>query len=293
MLSFDNGRPIGKIVEGKMKGKLICISNEEQKEEEDPSTEEYGPCCKRCDEDRCIIKPCCKYCCLFENSSSEEGSFEEGSDEKKLQIEVNGKVLPVPNIETRDILFIAGPSGSGKSTLASLYIQAYKKLFPNNKIIIFSRKPTDPVLDKLKPLRFVIDASIISDPVDITEDFRETLVLFDDCNTFQDDKIKKAVSKLMHDILEVGRSFNIYCVITSHLVNPNERKDARVIWNEAHSICIFPRSGNRRGMVYALENYCGLDKKTINQVLALPSRWVIIGKQYPLYVLHEKGALLI
>jgi hypothetical protein len=97
----------------------------------------------------------------------------------------------------------------------------------------------------------------------------------------------------MHDILEIGRSFGIYCIITSHLVNPNERKDSRTIWNEAHTVTIFPRSGNRHGMNYALKNYIGLDNKMIDKVLSVPSRWVTIGKQYPMYILHEKGAELI
>ena len=55
---------------------------------------------------------------------------------------------------------------------------------------------------------------------------------------------------------------------------------------------IFPKSGNRKGMVYALSNYCGFDKKTIEKILTLPSRWVLIGKEYPMYVLYEKGCFL-
>jgi hypothetical protein len=46
-------------------------------------------------------------------------------------------------------------------------------------------------------------------------------------------------------------------------------------------------------MIYALKNYCGFDNKTIDKILNLPSRWVLIGKQYPLYILHEKGVELI
>jgi len=284
MLSFSSGRPIGKVEGGKLDGALIHIKDENEKEEEDDCD-----CCGRCDPRKCIKKPCCGGCSMCGGDDSDEGL--DAGTEFKLP---SGKFIPVPNIDTREVTFIAGPSGSGKSTLASKYIEIYKKLFPKNPIIIFSRKPTDPALDRLKPLRFMIDESIVSDPPDIMNELPGgACVLFDDCNTFQDDKIKKAVAKLMHDIMEIGRSYEIYCIITSHLINPNERKDSRTIWNEAHTVTLFPKSGNRHGMVYALKNYCGLDNKKIEKILNLPSRWVLIGKQYPMYVLHEKGAELI
>lgn len=275
MLSFSHGRPVAKVIGGRYNKKLIYI---------DDTTNEgcCGGCCGRCDSFNCQTRPCCRRCTVCGNKTS-----------KELKIN-DGVLIPVPNIDTREVSYIAGPSGSGKSTLASKYLEFYKKLHPEKPIIIFSRKNEDPVLDKLKPSRFIIDESIITDPIDITQELSGgACILFDDCNTFQDDKIKKAVAKLMHDILEIGRSLGIYCIVTSHLINPNERKDSRTIWNEAHTISIFPKSGNRHGMVYALKNYCGFDNKQIDKILNLPSRWVLIGKQYPMYVLHEKGIELI
>ena len=313
MLSFSNGRPIAKIRGGEYNNKVLYIDTKNQQKEVKPkknkkysesesssesesvSNEDCG--CSKCDSRKCIKKPCCKYCPYIEDSESESYSNSESeSQSEDISNELiidDGKLVPIPNIETREVVYIAGPSGSGKSTYASLYLENYKKLFPDNDIIIFSRKSKDPVLDRLKPSRFVIDESILTDPIDITQDLTEgACVLFDDTNTFQDDRIKKAVSKLMNDILEVGRSLNVYCVVTSHLVNPNERKDARTIWNEAHTVTIFPKAGNRYAMKYALKNYCGFDDSEANEILKLPSRWVTIGKQYPIYVMHENGAYI-
>lgn len=285
MLSFTSGRPIAKIEGGELDKEIIHIKTDDEDKKEDGYDSECG-CCKRCNPKRCKRKPCCKGCGMYDN----EDDLDAGT---KFDLP-SGKFVPVPNIDTREVTYIAGPSGSGKSTLAAKYIETYKKLFPQNPVIIFSRKDSDPVLDKLKPLRFIIDESIVTEPIDIIKELPGGgCILFDDCNTFQDDKIKKAVAKLMHDILEIGRSMGIYCIVTSHLINPNERKDSRTIWNEAHTITIFPKSGNRHGMVYALKNYCGFDNKQINKILSLPSRWVLIGKQFPNYVLHEKGAELI
>lgn len=212
----------------------------------------------------------------------------------KIKILDKGVLVPIINIDGREVDYIAGPSGSGKSTYASKIIQIYKKLFPNNNIFIFSRLDKDDVLDRLKPIRVMLDNSLIEDPIDIHSEFQEgDLILFDDCDTIQDKKLKDAISKLKNDILETGRHLNLYIIITSHLINGNDRKDTRTILNEAHTLTIFPKSGSSYGINYVLKNYIGLSKDQINKILNLPSRWVTIGKNYPQYVLYEKGLYLL
>ncbi len=274
MISLSKGKPIGIINKGKYKNDYLHILTQEQFDKK---------CCKNRGVD-CEYEMCCENC-TFDPLDSDD-------------VVLNSSVVSLcPNPDTREVLYICGPSGVGKSTLASQYIKEYQKLFPNNEVIIFSRKPKDEVLDKLKPLRFLIDESIVSDPIDILNEpefiKNGCLVLFDDCNTFQNDKIKKAISKLMADILEVGRSYNIYIIITSHLVNPNEKKDSRTIWNEAHKVVMFPRGGNKHGMEYAMKNYLGYDKKMINKIFSLNSRYALMSKEYPNYVLHEHGGFIV
>lgn len=214
-----------------------------------------------------------------------------GPGELGNDIHIKGKMLPIPNIEKREIVYIAGPSGAGKSTLAGNYLETFKKAFPKLPIYVFSRKSSDPALDKVKPKYFPINEDLIENPIDITKDVEKgACVVFDDFSTIIDDKIRKEVSKLMHDIMEVGRSFNVYCIITSHLINPNEKKDGRIIFNEADNISIFPKSGNRHAMNYALTKYLGFSKQQIDRILNLPSRWVLISTKYPIYILHERGA---
>jgi hypothetical protein len=291
MLSFSKGRPIARIEGGVLDGELLQIDDGSKSY----NVKECVGCgcdCDDCNSQDCNEdEACCDYCKFL---NIEEDEFEEEPEiGKELELP-NGEIIPVPNIDTREVVFIGGPSGSGKSTMAAKYIEGYKQAFPGKPVIVFSRKPEDNVLDRLKPLRFIIDETIVTEPVDIIKDLKGgACILFDDCNTIQDDKVKHAVSKLMNDVLEIGRSDNIYCIVTSHLLNPNEKKDSRTIWNEAHTITIFPKSGNRHAMVYSLEKYCGIDKKAINAILDLPSRWVMIGKQYPMYILHEKGAKLL
>jgi ABC-type dipeptide/oligopeptide/nickel transport system ATPase component len=200
----------------------------------------------------------------------------------------NAKIIP--DIERRQVIYICGQSGCGKSTFAGAYVKQFKKLFKKADIYIFSRKKGDPAYDKYNPYYIPIDERLYEEPIDITEELKDGgLVIFDDTSTISDDKIKTAVSKLLADILEVGRSFKIYCIITSHLINSNDRKETRVIMNELTDMVIFPRACNRYALTYALTKYFGIDKKKIEGILKLNSKWALIHKNFPMYVLHEKG----
>jgi len=122
---------------------------------------------------------------------------------------------------------------------------------------------------------------------------QDSLILFDDTNTVQADKVRKSIGKLINDILEVGRKLNITIVLTNHLVIPNERKESRVIMNEIQSLTVFPKSGSSQQIMYALKTYFGLNKDQIQEILELPSRSVTIYKSYPQYVVYEKGCYIL
>jgi len=279
VLSFSSGRPIAKIEGGELNEEILHIKEDNEDNSESYSDETCSDCeeecCDYCHPKKCIRKPCCRGCGIYRGS---------GKKIKKQELDAgtkfdlpNGKLMFVPNIDTRETIYIAGPGGSGKSTLASKYLEMYKKLFPKNPIIIFSNKDKDEVLDRLKPLRYIIDESIITDPPDLNRELKDgACVLFDDC-IFSDDKINKSIQKLIDMVLQLGRSAGVYCVIVSHVLN--EGKKTKVTWTEVHGVCMFPKSGNRYQMEYALKNYVGLGKKDIDKILNLKSRWVFVGKK--------------
>ena len=139
-----------------------------------------------------------------------------------------------------------------------------------------------------------IDETILEHPINIeTELVGGSILLFDDCNTLQNDKLKKQIDKLMGDIMEVGRKLDITIIITNHLVIPNERKMARTLLNEAQIITVFPKSGSTQQIAYALKTYFGLSKRQIDELLDLPSRWVTVYKNYPMFVMYEYGAYIL
>lgn len=207
------------------------------------------------------------------------------------EIDINlGQLQIIPDPEKREIIYVAGASGSGKSFFTSNYAKQFKKLFPNKNIIVFSKLNDDEVIDKLKPIRIEIDEELINNPITMDE-LKDSLVIFDDTDTISDKKLINAIQQIKNDVLEIGRHFNIYSVITSHLINDYKR--TKTILNEAHRIVVYPFSGSFYSISYVLKNHCGFSNEDIRKVRGLKSRWLCIGRHYPVNVIYEKGAYLL
>jgi hypothetical protein len=225
---------------------------------------------------------------------SKEDNSEDSDALTELELSV-GKFEPRLNPYQRSVVYIAGPSGSGKSTYAANLIRSYLK-FLKKDFFVFSRTDCriDPAFKGMKMIQITIDNALIDDPIDITQEITNgALILFDDCNTIQDEKLKKAVEKIMEDILEVGRKLDITILITSHLVIPTSKNFARTIMNELQSLTVFPKSGSAQQIRYALKTYFGLSNKQIDDILSIKSRWITISKTYPMYVLSDKIAYIL
>lgn len=194
----------------------------------------------------------------------------------------------VPSIDTRETLYIAGRSGSGKSTYAKEYIKNYSKLFPNNKIYLISKVDDDVTFKDIKNI-IKIDPDLFNsdeseDNIDYdAKQFKNCIVIFDDIDQFVD-KIKKPISLLRDQLLEIGRHNNVYVISTSHLLT--NYKHTRVLLNEAHSVTFFPQSGFHNIERY-LKQYAGLSNENINQIKNSKSRWVTVFQSYPQVIMEE------
>ena len=70
--------------------------------------------------------------------------------ESKKDIKFKSKgCMFLPDLEKRNIVYIAGPSGSGKSYVSAEYCRCYHMFFPNRQIFLFSKKGEDPAFDVL------------------------------------------------------------------------------------------------------------------------------------------------
>jgi hypothetical protein len=198
--------------------------------------------------------------------------------------------IPDPNKE-RQILYITGASGSGKSYYTKMYCDEFKRIFPKREVFLFSSLTDDSSIDKIKGLkRIKLGEDFLND--DLTaEDFKDSLVIFDDTDCLTDKKLKLKVNGVLNSILETGRHYNCYCIYTSHL--PCAGNDTKRILNESHSITFFPHSLGGRSLKYLLESYLGLDKVQIKKIKNLKSRWVTVLKTYPQVVISEKDVYTI
>lgn len=204
----------------------------------------------------------------------------------KLKIPDSGKFYQLPDKNTNRIVgYITGASGSGKSTYCANYIMEYKKIFPKNDIYVFSALKDDESLDKVEPKRIKIDERLITDPL-LAEDFRNSLVVFDDIDVISDKLQRKAVYNILNAILETGRHYFASCLVTNHL--PTAREETRRVLNECHSITYFPHSGNKSTLNRLLTEIIGLDKEDVIKIKKLKTRWATIFKNYPQIAMTEK-----
>lgn len=214
---------------------------------------------------------------------------------KKIKLHDDDVFIPVLDSENRSIVYICGASGSGKSTFARMLVDNFHTMFPTTPIYMFSRLSSDPAFDDLETkkvlIRIPINNDLIESNIDVVNDIEQgSMVIFDDIDTISDKKIMGVLNNIKLQILEIGRHKKIYCIVTSHLINTNDRNGTRTMMNEMSSLVIFPKGGGSvYQQKYCLKNYLGLSNDQINDILGTSdSRWVLISKNYPQYVLTQK-----
>lgn len=205
---------------------------------------------------------------------------------------INGHFVPLPNPDVikGSRILLGGPAGSGKSTMASNIIREYKKMFPKNDFILFSNIKEDPVLDKLKPIRVQLDESVLEDKISADE-LKNSISLFDDIDVIADKKIRENIQNVRDQMLMEGRHQNCYSINCVHqLCN---YRGTRNLLNESDKVFFFCKSGSSYGIKFFLKTYCGLDAHQIDRIFKLPSRWVMISKTYPQYILSENECYIL
>ncbi len=199
----------------------------------------------------------------------------------------------IPNtLAERQILYITGSSGSGKSYFTKKYCKEFARVFPKRPIYLISSIDTDISVDDIKNLkRIKIKSDDFLNEDFAIDDFKDSLIIFDDTDCITDKKLRTKVNGILGMVLETGRHTNTYCIYTSHLATAGN--DTKRILNEAHSITFFPRTMGGRMMKYLCEGYLGLDKKEIEHLKKIPSRSVTVMKTYPKCIVGDKDIFLL
>jgi len=218
-------------------------------------------------------------------------------DDKRSDIKINNGVLELlpynirGNME-RIVYYISGPSGVGKSYLTSSIVRKLKNYYKKNhklqkNIYMFSVKNEDKAFDDLPDFYRLSLQDLVEQPLEL-EDISNSIVIFDDCDVFLNKSIEKAVDYHKNLILEVGRSHNIDCFITSHITsNYNKTK---VYFNEMHCKIVFPSLMSYHNLRYLLHKL-GCNKDEIKTISELPTEWIKIIPKYKL-IIYEKGCYL-
>lgn len=205
------------------------------------------------------------------------------------------KLYPVdPNDNNQtDVLYISGNMGSGKSYLSNQYLQTYKKIYPKNKIYLYSR--SDPSLDPSFDCRGIYSVILGPDLLSFDfqiEDYKDSLFIFDDYAAISDNKLLKKVESILKDVISHGRKFKIHILVTGHETTNYIR--TKLIINNATRYIIFPAS-SQKGYFNLMQNYLGIKKKApeVLTLGALPyySRWICLMNANPGYILTESRAL--
>lgn len=204
-----------------------------------------------------------------------------------LDVETEDKFQVIPNSHSeREILFISGASGSGKSYFIKKYLEEYKKIYPKNKIWLIS------VLDENEFSKYgckKIDveklAQVNPDIKLVMKDLSDSLIIFDDSDSFKNKLVKSFVWSLLDNIAQTGRHFGISMAVSSHVLS--NYSQTKIILLESHRIVVFMNNYNQKMKLF-LETYANLDKNAIQKLKSIKSRWICINKTFPISWISEK-----
>lgn len=212
--------------------------------------------------------------------------------QKEFKIWDEGILQPLPDYNKTFRSYTCGPTDSGKSYYVSKILKMMRKVEPDKKIYIFSDVDEDKALDDLGNItRVKLDEGLVKKKPIKPEALKDSICVFDDIDAIPDKKISVAIKNLRDSLLTRGRHENISTIVTNHLMT--NYKDTKIVLNECSSITVFPKSGASQGIKYVLKNYCGLSKRDIDKIFDLPSRWVTVCKNSPMFVMYEKGMYLV
>jgi hypothetical protein len=190
-------------------------------------------------------------------------------------------------------VYICGQSYCGKSYMASKLARDYNKLYPKNKVALISFVEDDKNLNEKNIKNFIqpkIDDRILGDPLEL-EEFHDKCVILDDIEAFGDKAIIKELETFTNKLVNTGRHKNIDVIICRQKLMAGHKTSD--ILNGIHQIICFPKTASRFQFMNYLDRYLHLPKKTIQKIMDVPSRWVLINTSNPVYVLHSRGGFVI
>ena len=187
-----------------------------------------------------------------------------------------------PDAKERQTMFLCGSAGSGKSYYLAQVVKQYKKIYPDNKVYLFSESEFDPILEDIEDIKRINIEGLDAQPIEWNA-FSKCLVCFDDIDALTG-KDGKAIYALRDKLLKNSRKFEVSVITTNH--NATDLKLKSVL-NES-DVIVFFLSNYNRSLKYLLEQYLGLNKQGIKRLLNCTGRASSFIKSYPNVLITEK-----
>ena len=271
--SLSAGKRIAIIKGGKNAGRIIYLYDKKHL------------CCGECKKKECK-KKCCDNCCYkFYHKRDER---EKDTLNIVLEEGEHFEELPTNDPNQVSIDFISGRAGSGKSYYLKQVILNYKKIYPENKVYLFSESKSDKVLDdivKRIPLdKFAEESDLTWDKFDDC-----VFVCFDDIdqleNSRENNYLRKKLYHLMNSLIQNARKKHIQIAQTAHIAT--DGATTKVILNSASNIIIFLNSISMQHK-RMMKDYLGISKENIKKILNMKGRWVCIFTCVPMCIMGEQ-----
>ena len=193
----------------------------------------------------------------------------------------------------RFICYCSGQSGSGKSYWTAQIANEYRKIYPKRDIYLFSYVNDDKSIDAIKGLkRLNIQSDEFLTMELSSEDFKDSLIIFDDVDCIREKKLKNKIKDILDKVLMTGRHFCTSCIYLSHLTCAGG--DTKMILAECGSITVFPNTLNGRTRDYLYKSYIGLNKSQILNLKKLENdtRSLTFVKSYPSCFISDHEIIL-
>lgn len=178
-------------------------------------------------------------------------------------------------------IFVSGKKGSGKSTFGNRIV---KEIIQRKKKNVYLISPherdasidqdIEKIIKRLEPEQYQIEL------------LKDSIVIFDDIDTFSDQKLVKKLYILVNNCVQSGRKYGIDVIFINHTLRNNMR--TKYVIQECDYIVVFPGTGNDSQIESFIKAYVGLDVATTDRILNTNnSDWVVISTAAPGYILTQ------
>lgn len=214
-------------------------------------------------------------------------------------------------------MFVSGPTGSGKSYFINDLVKRIQDRDPKIAVHKFSPLNNKDFNDVKNLTSYVLDESIIDEPFKVKEfirllpekelelkkkaekgefvepeeeDCQLNILIFDDTEGIKHRQVRQAIDDFRDAILNHGRHFSLMGIVVYH--NPSSGNATRQMVTDCQYFVTFPRYAPQMTSNF-LDKKIGLNKEVRDKIIKLPTRPLVVSKDFPNTFVYDKGIFLL